>query len=99
MTLVAAAALAWATLRGRPGLVPAMALATMLLLYPVLVHVVAPGGRARAERSRRGGRSSPPPARPRCSRSRPWRRRSFFYLRAPVVWTEDTRLVRELFAA
>ena len=97
MMLVAAAALAWTTLRRRAGLVPAVALATVLVLYPALVHVVAPAvacvqsDRDAAALITAAG-SAPVLAFSARAPS------LVFYLRAPVVWTEDARLVRDLFA-
>jgi hypothetical protein len=77
--------------------VPAVALATVLVLYPALVHVVAPAvARVQSDRDAAAlvaaAGSGPVLAFSALAPS------LVFYLRAPVVWTEDTSLVRDLFA-
>ncbi len=97
LMVVAAGVLAWTTLRHRAGLVPAVALATTLALYPTLVHVVAPAvARVQSDRDAAtliaAAGSAPVLAFSALAPS------LVFYLRAPVVWTEDPNLVRDLFA-
>ena len=94
---VACGVLAWTTLRLRAGLVPAAALATTLALSPTLVHVVAPAvARVQSDRDAAAlvaaAGSGPVLAFSALAPS------LVFYLRAPVVWTEDTSLVRDLFS-
>jgi 4-amino-4-deoxy-L-arabinose transferase-like glycosyltransferase len=93
---VAAAALAWTT-RRRAGLVPAAALVAMLVLYPALVHLVAPAvARVQSDRDAAALIAAVGPAQVLAySALAP---SLVFYLRTPVTWTEDTNLVRDLFA-
>jgi 4-amino-4-deoxy-L-arabinose transferase-like glycosyltransferase len=97
MMLLGAAVLAWTMLRRRAGLVPPVALVMLLALYPALVHVVAPAvARVQSDRDAAAliaaAGAAPVLAFSALAPS------LVFYLRAPVVWTEDTRLVRDLFA-
>jgi 4-amino-4-deoxy-L-arabinose transferase-like glycosyltransferase len=93
----AAGALAWTTRRRRAGLVPVAAVAAMLVLYPVLVHLVAPAvARVQSDRDAAsliaGAGPAPVLAFSALAPS------LVFYLRSPLVWTEDPNLVRDLFA-
>jgi 4-amino-4-deoxy-L-arabinose transferase-like glycosyltransferase len=94
---VAAGVLAWTTARRRAGLVPAAALATLLVLYPALVHLVAPAvARVQSDRDAAAliadAGAAPVLAFSALAPS------LVFYLRTPLIWTEDTNLVRDLFA-
>src|SRR5438552_3034844 len=101
--LLAAAALGWAIglllvlRRERVDLVPAAVLGAVLTLYPLGVRGVAPAGAALhsdREAARLIARAGAAPVvafgihDPSLT----------FYLRAPVIQTDDTRLVRDLFA-
>jgi 4-amino-4-deoxy-L-arabinose transferase-like glycosyltransferase len=88
--------LAW-TARRRAGLVPAVALAAIVVVYAALVHLVGPGvARVRSDRDAAALVAAAGPA-PVLAFSA-LAPSMVFYLRAPLVWTEDTDLVRELFA-
>jgi 4-amino-4-deoxy-L-arabinose transferase-like glycosyltransferase len=94
---MAAGGLAWTTRRGRAGLVPVVVLVATLMLYPALVHVVAPAvARVQSDRDAAaliaGAGPAPVLAFSALAPS------LAFYLRTPVVWTEDAQLVRDLFA-
>src|SRR5436190_1094569 len=101
--LLAAAALGWAVglllvlRRERVDLVPAAVLGAVLTLYPLGVHGVAPAVAAlhsdrEAARLIAGAGAAPVVAFGIHDPS------LTFYLRAPVIQTDDTRLVRDLFA-
>jgi len=101
--LLAAAALGWAVglllvlRRERVDLVPAAVLGAVLTLYPLAVHGVAPAVAAlhsdrEAARLIAGAGAAPVVAFGIHDPS------LTFYLRAPVIHTDDTRLVRDLFA-
>ena len=101
--LLAAAALGWAVglllvlRRERVDLVPAAVLGAVLTLYPLGVHGVAPAVAAlhsdrEAARLIAGAGAAPVVAFGIHDPS------LTFYLRAPVIHTDDTKLVRDLFA-
>ncbi len=101
--LLAAAALGWAVglllvlRRERVDLVPAAVLGAVLTLYPLAVHGVAPAVAAlhsdrEAARLIAGAGAAPVVAFGIHDPS------LTFYLRAPVIHTDDPRLVRDLFA-
>jgi hypothetical protein len=93
---LAAGMLGWAA-RRRAGLVPAAALAALLAVYPALVHLVAPGvARVQSDRDAAELVAAAGPA-PVLAFSA-LAPSMAFYLRTPVIWTEDTSLVRDLFA-
>jgi 4-amino-4-deoxy-L-arabinose transferase-like glycosyltransferase len=101
--ILAAAGLGWAGAlllalrRQRGDLVPAMVLGAVLTLYPLAVRVLAPAVAAlhserEAARLIDGAGKAPVIALGVRDPS------LTFYLRAPVIHTDDTRLVRDLFA-
>jgi hypothetical protein len=92
-----AVGLGWASFRARAGLVPAVALGATLTVYAGVVHVVAPAvARLYSDRDAAAlvVRTGPAPV-------VAWSALApslAFYLRSPVLWTEDPALVRDLFA-